>query len=196
MRKLLNVFRLNFIKAGSLGYAGAAETEIAAAEKRLAVGLPPSFRAFLKVSNGWRFPSVFIYDLLPAEKIVWFKEQNQDWIDAYVDSSADLPPVSDKEYFVYGEKQSCLNFRADYLQTALQISEPGDSAIVLLNPKVITPDGEWETWFFANWLPGATRYRSLGEWLAAERINCRKLFKTLPKKEVKKYAAAKSRFLR
>jgi hypothetical protein len=24
----------------------------------------------------------------------------------------------------------------------------------------VAKDGEWEAWFFANWLPGATRYRS------------------------------------
>src|SRR5882672_8491240 len=66
------------IKAGWLGYAGASEAEAAAAEKRLATRLPPSYRAFLKVSNGWRFPSVSIFDLQPAAKVVWFREQNQD----------------------------------------------------------------------------------------------------------------------
>jgi len=179
------------IKEGWLGYTGATEKEIVRIEKRLAIKLPPSYRNFLKASNGWRFPSTFIFDLLPVEKIAWFKEQNQDWIDAYVGPSIDLPPVSDEEYFLYGEKQDCCKFRTEYLHTALQISEPGDSAVVLLNPKVVTPDGEWETWFFANWLPGATRYRSFGEWLATERTNCRKLLKKLPKTEVKKYATAK-----
>src|SRR5262249_33354681 len=70
------------IKAGWLGYAGATEAEIRAAETRLAVRLPPSCRAFLKASNGWRFPSVSIFDLLPAARVAWFREQNQDWIDA------------------------------------------------------------------------------------------------------------------
>src|SRR6266851_1738567 len=72
------------IKAGWLGYSGASEAEVAATETRLASDLPPSYRAFLKVSNGWRFPSVSISDLLPAAKAAWFREQNQDWIDAYV----------------------------------------------------------------------------------------------------------------
>jgi hypothetical protein len=33
---------------------------------------------------------------------------------------------------------------------------------------VVTPDGEWEAWFFANWLPGANRYRSFWEMLQTE----------------------------
>jgi hypothetical protein len=179
------------IKAGWLGYSEASEAEVMAAEKRLATRLPPSYRAFLKVSNGWRFPSVSIFDLLPAAKLVWFREQNQDWIDAYVGPSAELPPISDKEYFVYGAKQDCVKFRTEYLQTALQISDVGDSAVVLLNPKVVTPEGEWETWFFANWLPGAVRYRSFGEWLTAERRTCREQLKPLPKVKVQKYVTAK-----
>lgn len=179
------------IKEGWLGYAGAAERELVAAEKRLATCLPPSYRAFLKVSNGWRFPSVSIFNLFPADKVAWFREQNQDWIDAYVGPAKELPPVSDKEYFVYGAKQSCLSFRTEYLQTALQISEEGDSAVVLLNPKVMTPEGEWETWFFANWLPGARRYRSFAEWLVDERKTCREQLTPLSKAKVKKYVTAK-----
>jgi HEAT repeat protein len=45
----------------------------------------------------------------------------------------------------------------------LQISAIGDAAVYLLNPQVITKNGEWEAWFFANWLPGAHRYRSFQE---------------------------------
>jgi HEAT repeat protein len=45
----------------------------------------------------------------------------------------------------------------------LEVSDVGDSAIILLNPQVVTPEGEWEAWFFANWIPGAYRYRSFWE---------------------------------
>src|SRR5262249_43841856 len=57
--------------------------------------------------------------------------------------------------------------------------------------KVVTPDGEWETWFFANWLPGAVRYRSFAEWLEDERETCRRQLKPLPRAKVKKYVTAK-----
>ena len=36
----------------------------------------------------------------------------------------------------------------------------GDSAIYLLNPRVVAEDGEWEAWHHAHWIPGADRYPS------------------------------------
>jgi hypothetical protein len=86
-----------------------------------------------------------------------------------VEPHAQHPFLSDEEYFVYGEEQDSVMFRTEYLQTALQISEEGDSAVYLLNPLVVTPEKEWEAWFFANWLPGATRYRSFRDMMQAER---------------------------
>ena len=74
----------------------------------------------------------------------------------------------DEEYLVYGKTQDPARFRVEYLESALEISDTGDSAIYLLNPKVVTPDGEWEAWLFANWLPGAIRYRSFAELMEAE----------------------------
>jgi len=50
----------------------------------------------------------------------------------------------------------------------LTISEPGDSAIFLLNPEVVDANGEWEAWFFANWYPGAARYRSFWDLMQEE----------------------------
>ena len=38
----------------------------------------------------------------------------------------------------------------------------------LLNPMVVTPEGEWEAWMFAHWLPGARRYRSFWELMGGE----------------------------
>ena len=69
---------------------------------------------------------------------------------------------------MYGETQDSVRFRVEYLESALEISDIGDSAIFLLNPKVLTPDGEWEAWFFGNWLPGANRYRSFAELMEDE----------------------------
>jgi hypothetical protein len=189
--EVVKVLPREVIKKGWLGYPSATDEELKAIEKRLTTRLPPSYRAFLRISNGWRFPSISILDLLPVSEVAWFREQNQDWIDAYVGPSEELPAISDEDYFVYGSAQDCVKFRTEYLQTALQISEASDGAVVLLNSKIITPEGEWETWFFANWLPGAVRFRSFAEWLAEERKTCRRLLKPLPKAKVKQYVAAK-----
>jgi hypothetical protein len=35
-----------------------------------------------------------------------------------------------------------------------------DDGEFLRNPHVKTSDGEWEAWFLAPWLPGASRHRS------------------------------------
>ena len=78
------------------------------------------------------------------------------------------PSVPDARYFVYGVEQDPVLARWEYLEDALEISPVGDSAIYLLNPRVIFEDGEWEAWFFANWLPGANRYRSFWEMMLTE----------------------------
>jgi hypothetical protein len=190
-QEVLDALPSELISTGWLGYKGATGEAIKKTEKRLGTRLPLSFREFLKASNGWHYASVSIFDLRPASKVAWFSEQNQDWIDAYVGSSSELPAIPDKEYFIYGRTQDCVKFRTEYLQTALQVSDVRDSAVVLLNPKIVTAEGEWETWFFANWLPGAQRYRSFAEWLVAERQNCRKQFQRLPKAKVQKHLTVK-----
>ena len=151
-----------------LGFAGATNDEIKTVEDRLGIELPPSYRQFLQKSNGWRNSGKFIDRIWSTNEIAWFEERNQDWIDAYTDPYDNLPAIPDKEYLKYGREQDPVIFRVEYLQTALEISDIGDSAIYLLNPKVVTKGGEWEAWFFANWLPGAVRYRSFQELLEAE----------------------------
>jgi cell wall assembly regulator SMI1 len=49
------------VRDGWLGFAPASADEIAAAEARLGRSLPPSLRAFLEVTNGWRDAGHFIY---------------------------------------------------------------------------------------------------------------------------------------
>ncbi len=148
-----------------LGYPGATEEQIQQAERRLGIALPPSYREFLKVSNGWRLTSPFIEKLWPVEEIERYITRNKD-----EEERAIKNPIvtSDQDYFVYGEEQVDGYYRSEYLLTALEISDWGDSAIYLLNPQVVFPNGEWEAWFLANWLPGARRYRSFREMMEAE----------------------------
>ena len=60
------------IASGWLGYPGATEADIAQAETRLGAKLPPSYRAFLKVTNGWRQTTPFISRLWSTQEIDWF----------------------------------------------------------------------------------------------------------------------------
>jgi hypothetical protein len=157
-------------ESGWLGYLPAGEAEIAGAEARLGVRLPPSYRAFLATTDGWRAAGFFIHRLWPVQEIEWYAARHQDLIDAWMAGASYYglaPPVPDEEYFVYGDEQAAL--RDEYLQTALEISEDTGDGVCLLNSKVVFPDGEWEAWFFAHWIPGAHRYRSFWDLMQAER---------------------------
>jgi len=164
------------VASGWLGYPGATEEELATAEDRLGVSLPPSYRAFLSLTNGWRTVDLFVQQLWSTEEIEWLAVLDQDGIDAWrmgEEPMGRVPPVPDAEYFAYdknGKATNELALRSDYLQTALRISdvEYGGTGVYLLNPRVVTQDGEWEAWFWAHWIPGAYRYRSFWDMLRDE----------------------------
>lgn len=148
-----------------LGLTPATEDQISQAEARLKIALPPSYKSFLRVSNGWLRTTHAIHRLWGVEQLAWFGKHNREWVAAYTDSGPD-DTVPDEEYFAYGDFAG--QFRSSHLKTALQITEEGDSAVYLLNPQVISKDGEWEAWLFADWLPGAQRYRSFEVLMQAE----------------------------
>jgi hypothetical protein len=177
------------IESGWLGYPGATENQIAYAEARLGTTLPSSYRAFLKVTNGWRQTTPFISRLWSTAEIRWFSVRHQDWINEFTEkfghlspessnSSSPHPSIPNQEYFVYGDEQDCSKFRVEYLQTALEISDRGDGAIYLLNPQVVLSNGEWEAWFLGDWLPGADRYHSFQEMMQTEHANFLELRET------------------
>jgi hypothetical protein len=131
-------------------------------EKRLKIPLPPSYRSFLRISNGWGPLNSFVKHLLPVREIDWLRKLTPGLIDPYSIVEDDS---ADEAYFDYTEPS--IDYRAKHLKETLQISDFHD-ALVLLNPQVIASDGEWEAWFFANWIPGAHRYRSFAELMRAQ----------------------------
>lgn len=149
------------IERGWLGNPGATEEQIRQAEERLRTTLPLSYRAFLKVSNGWRWMRAPLWS---TEEVEWLSVRNQEFIDNW--SALDLP-ISDDEYFTYGEQQLPV-VRAEYISSTLEISDWGNAEIYLLNPRVTIVDDEWEAWYYASYIPGAYRYRSFQELMQAE----------------------------
>lgn len=169
------------VKEYWLGYSGATEEQILAAETRLGITLPPSYREFLKTSNGWRETTPFINHLCSTEEISWFPNSHPDWLRQWgkryrqkisleSNGSNRQSSVSDEDYFIYGNKQDCRHVRVEYLEAALAISEVNDDAVYLLNSDVVTEDGEWEAWFLADWLAGADRYPSFQKLMQAEHL--------------------------
>jgi hypothetical protein len=145
-----------------LGAAGATREEVGALEDRLGTTLPPSYRQFLLMSNGWLNTTTDIERVLPVQEVGWTRDLDPELVGGWTDGhdAADLR-VDDEEYFVYGEAQDPVSIRREYLPHTLKISHTPDATdVYLLNPCVVTPDGEWEAWYLAHWLPGAVRYRS------------------------------------
>lgn len=153
------------IAAGWLGYPGATEVQIAELEVHVSLPLPPSYRAFLTASNGFRQPGMIVPRLLASTEVEWFRVRNQDTIDTWVAglerSLREAPHMLEREPDPFER----------YLPTALEISacETVGTAIYLLNPKIIAPDGEWEALYFAHWIPGVKRYSSFWALMQAER---------------------------
>lgn len=145
------------VPMGWLGYPGATESQIAAAETRLGIALPPSYRAFLRVSNGWRCTSPFIYRLWSTSEIEWLSVRNQHLIDVW--TAADMPDSWEQRAF----------------PGALEVSDWGDAALHLLSPHTVRADGEWEACFFPTWEPFAQVYGSFQELMEAEYASFRRL---------------------
>jgi hypothetical protein len=60
------------VASGWLGYPGATEDQLTRAEAHLGRSLPPSYRDFLRVTNGWRYTDPFSKRLWSTDEIEWF----------------------------------------------------------------------------------------------------------------------------
>src|SRR6266542_2885211 len=72
-------------RAGWLGVPPATAGQIDQAEARLGMALPPSYRAFLAVTNGWRCTGFGASPgpVWPIEDVDWYRARHQDLIDAW-----------------------------------------------------------------------------------------------------------------
>ena len=122
-----------------------------------------------KVTNGWvqiGFGGLKIWSI---KEVGWYWEKRPDLLNAWLQGSAGYTrKVTDDKYFVYGAKQDPIHIRNEYLAGALEISEDIEE-VYLLNPQIVTSEGEWEAWLFGAKLPGANRFRSFRELMEAER---------------------------
>lgn len=135
------------IEAGWPYRPNANEVEIDAAEARLGLHLPPSYRDFLKVSNGWPvMGNPFSGGLRPVAEIERFAVRNQAWLDVIRRMPDD--PSAEFAYPV----------GAETFEAAIEISHAGEG-ILLLNPAVVDANGEMEAWLFEAEM-GIKRYRS------------------------------------
>lgn len=161
------------IKNNWLGYNPTTDIEIEKKEKELNVELPESYKNFLKTSNGFKQISTFAGHLLPIEKIGFLKDLEPDLYEVYELEEFD---VSDEDYFNYTDSQVTVNFRIEFLLSAIVISLNVDGTVVLLNPQ-IKFGKEWEAWVFSNSNPGPERFKSFKELILKEHESTLRLLK-------------------
>jgi hypothetical protein len=129
-------------------------------EGELAVRLPQSYVDFLSVSNGLTVAGIESDDaeLSMIENVDLFSVREPELFEG-AKNSADTIGTSQK-YADYSANQDPTYYRADYMDSLLQISEVIDGGVFLANPRVLDDGGEWEIWFYSHKLPGAYRFRS------------------------------------
>jgi hypothetical protein len=130
------------LETGWLGAAGATDADLAALESRLGTRLPSTYRSFLKTTNGWGPTSFAVDRLLRAEEVRRFAESEPDWVQIWSE-----------------------NEEGPALKTAIQVSTVADGVCLLIPSD---QSAEWETWFFANWIPGAHRHESFRAFMEDE----------------------------
>lgn len=143
------------IEAGWLGFPPATEDQIAVAESRLGVKLPPSYREFLAVSNGWlSIGNPYTGGLLPVEEIERFPARSPAWFDII----RALPGMAGVDYAYPVSDEA--------FENAIEICAAREGTF-LLNPLVVDESGEMEAWFFEGEI-GVRRHPSFWGLMQAE----------------------------
>ncbi|GAP47222.1 SMI1/KNR4 family protein [Streptomyces azureus] len=125
-------------RARWLGFPPASEERIAAMEERLGRRMPPSYREFLKVSDGWRHAGGFVWLLAGTEDAHWHNNESglADVFEEYLDEDA-------------GPEERRVT---DIWRRGLQLDVESDVTHVLLDPEDVGEDGEWAVYTWASWL--------------------------------------------
>ncbi|MEV0259837.1 SMI1/KNR4 family protein [Streptomyces sp. NPDC050617] len=124
-------------RARWLGFPPAPEERIAAMEARLGRRMPPSYREFLKVTDGWRHAGGFVWLLAGTKDAHWHNNESglADMFEEHLDEDAEPE-----------ERQE-----ADVWRRGLQLDVESDVTHVLLDPEDVGEDGEWAVRTWASW---------------------------------------------
>ncbi len=124
-------------RARWLGFPPASEKRIVAMETRLGRRMPPSYREFLKVTDGWRHAGGFVWLLAGTEDAHWHNDESglADMFEEHLDE--DAGPEERRE--------------ADVWRRGLQLDVESDVTHVLLDPEDVGEDGEWAVYTWASW---------------------------------------------
>ena len=141
------------------------EDEIEAAEVRLGMPLPASYRAHLLAGAG--LPGTHELSLLPVGEIDRSARREAEWLAGWMEGYRSVPRSSGPAGSLPDDPGDPATMPAEQLGDTIVISTTADARVLLLNPGRIDAGGEWEAWDFATWYPGAYRYPSFGHLAAA-----------------------------
>ncbi|MFD8306441.1 SMI1/KNR4 family protein [Streptomyces sp. NPDC059690] len=120
-----------------LGFPPAPEERIQALEERLGHRLPPSYRTFLAVSDGWRHAGAFVWLLAGSDRIR--PHEDAAGLSEYFPGDLDEAPTREEALL------------AGMWQRALQLDVESDAVYVLLDPGDVDDTGEWAVYTWASW---------------------------------------------
>ncbi|MFC0598843.1 SMI1/KNR4 family protein [Streptomyces palmae] len=120
-----------------LGFPAASEERIAAMEQRLGLRMPPSYREFLKVSDGWRHAGGFVRRLAGAEEVSWH------------DDRSELAAVFER--FLKEDAGPRERREAGLWRRGLQLDAESQATHVLMDPEDVDEDGEWAVYTWTSW---------------------------------------------
>jgi hypothetical protein len=142
-------------EAGWLGFEPAPDEAIQAAERRLGVELPLTYRSFLRVSNGWSSMAGEV-DLLAVEEVDWFTK---------------LDPVILEHWSAPGMERFA--DKVETFERCVLVSAVEDGDYWLLDPGLVEDGGEWVAY---EWHAGdgtdPERYVSFGALLMSRSASC------------------------
>lgn len=120
-----------------LGFPPASEERIAAMEERLGRRMSPSYREFLRVSDGWRHAGGFVWLLAGTADARWHEDASglAELFEEYLDDDA-------------GPEE---RHEADIWRRGLQLDVESDITHVLMDPEDVDENGEWAVYTWASW---------------------------------------------
>lgn len=156
-----------------LGFDPARPQAIAGLEARLGVPLPPSYRSFLEVTDGWRWAGEFVELLAPAAGVGPLRELSEHLYEMLAEwEREDLAEDEDEEEGD-GDGEDAEAGARPYESArwgrAVQISLLGDQTWLILDPGDVNADGEWAAYRFSSWSgAGPERYGSFADLMHAQ----------------------------
>ena len=126
-----------------MGHEPATEEAVVAAEQRLGVQFPPSYRSFLLATDGWGNAGCWVGEVYSCADISWLRDT--DWGEEFID--------------VYREEGD-----AEYVavfQRTLKVTNGED--FWFLDPTGIGPGGEWGAYLFTPKYGILERFASFAE---------------------------------